>query len=61
MSSFVCVFCSRCQPNSVNTFPILITDQMQPHCILCPLHGLRDGGRTALILIAASPEGNGGE
>lgn len=44
MSSFVCVFCSRCQPNSVNTFPILITDRMQPHCILCLLHGLRDRG-----------------
>lgn len=44
MSSFVCVFCSRCRPNSVNTFPIVITDQMQPHCIRCLLHDLRDGG-----------------
>lgn len=44
MSSFVCVFCSWCRPNSINTFPILITDRMQPHCILCLLRGLRDGG-----------------
>lgn len=43
MSSFVCVFCSRCGPNSVNTFPIVITDWMQPHCIRCLLHDLRDG------------------
>lgn len=45
MSSFL-FFLSWCQPNSFNTFPILITDHIQSHDPLCPLHDLRERGRS---------------